>query len=200
MQQSLVFVDGMEGGPLKQFYADGTLALSCSFNKGLLDGDWEKFSPTGQLESRGGYSKGERDGAWKELYPEVNGFFWEGKYEKDKKEGVWEVQNANGFVHQKETFQTGSLVEISEFTAESGLVLDAAGDDIVGEVYSVDLKMLGNLDAFEGVSAGETEDSEYRRVHTTVTRADGEILSAWVWEWLGAVDERQRLGHGDWLA
>jgi len=125
MQQSLVFVDGMEGGPLKQFYADGTLALSCSFNKGLLDGDWEKFSPTGQLESRGGYSKGERDGAWKELYPEVNGFFWEGKYEKDKKEGVWEVQNANGFVHQKETFQTGSLVEISEFTAESGLVLDA---------------------------------------------------------------------------
>jgi len=125
MQQSLVFVDGLEGGPLKQFYADGTLALSCSFNKGLLDGDWEKFSPTGQLESRGGYIKGERDGAWKELYPEVNGFFWEGKYEKDKKEGVWEVQNSTGFVHQKETFQSGSLVEISEFTTESGLVLDA---------------------------------------------------------------------------
>jgi antitoxin component YwqK of YwqJK toxin-antitoxin module len=125
LQQSLVFVDGMEGGPLKQFFTDGTLALSCSFSKGLLDGNWEKYSSTGQLESRGGYSKGERDGAWKELYPEVNGFFWEGKYEKDKKEGVWEVQNANGFVHQKETFQTGSLVEISEFTAESGLVLDA---------------------------------------------------------------------------
>jgi antitoxin component YwqK of YwqJK toxin-antitoxin module len=125
MQQFLVFVDGLEGGPLKQFYADGTLALSCSFIKGLLDGDWEKFSPTGQLESRGGYSKGERDGAWKELYPEVNGFFWEGKYEKDKKEGIWEVQNPTGFVHQEETFQSGSLVEISGFTADSGLVLDA---------------------------------------------------------------------------
>jgi antitoxin component YwqK of YwqJK toxin-antitoxin module len=125
MQQSLVFVDGMEGGPLKQYYADGTLALSCSFNKGLLDGNWEKYSPTGQLESRGGYTKGERDGAWKELYPEVNGFFWVGNYVKDKKEGVWEVQNSNGFIHQKETFQSGSLVEISEFTVENGLVFDA---------------------------------------------------------------------------
>ncbi len=92
---------------------------------------------------------------------------------------------------------SGKLYRISWYP---GLVLDAAGDDIVGEVYAVDLDMLGNLDAFEGVSAGETEDSEYRRVRTTITRADGEILSAWVWEWLGAVDEGQRLGHGDWLA
>jgi antitoxin component YwqK of YwqJK toxin-antitoxin module len=125
MQQSLVFVDGLEGGPLKQFYADGTLALSCSFNKGLLDGDWEKFSPTGQLESRGGYSKGERDGAWKELYPEVNGFFWEGKYEKDKKEGIWQVLDSADFVHQEETYLLGSLAAISEFKTRSGLVLDA---------------------------------------------------------------------------
>jgi antitoxin component YwqK of YwqJK toxin-antitoxin module len=125
LQQSLVFVDGLEGGPLKQFYADGTLALSCSFSKGLLDGNWEKYSPTGQLETRGGYSKGERDGAWREPYPEVAGFFWVGKYEKDKKEGIWEVQNSTGFVHQEEIFQSGSLVEISEFTAETGLVLDA---------------------------------------------------------------------------
>lgn len=125
LQQSLVFVDGLEGGPLKQFYADGTLALSCSFSKGLLDGNWEKYSPTGQLETRGGYSKGERDGAWREPYPEVAGFFWVGKYEKDKKEGIWEVQNSTGFVHQKEIFQSGSLVEISEFTAETGLMLDA---------------------------------------------------------------------------
>ena len=125
LQQSLVFVDGLEGGPLKQFYADGTLALSCSFSKGLLDGNWEKYSPTGQLETRGGYSKGERDGAWREPYPEVAGFFWVGKYEKDKKEGIWEVQNSTGFIHQEEIFQSGSLVEISEFTAETGLVLDA---------------------------------------------------------------------------
>ena len=81
-----------------------------------------------------------------------------------------------------------------------GLVLDEAGDDIVGEVYSVDFELLGKLDSFEGVAAGETEDSEYRRVATTVTRPDGETLSAWIWEWLGAVDESRRIHDGDWLA
>ncbi len=125
MQQSLVFVGGLEGGPLKQFYADGTLALSCSFNKGLLDGNWEKFSPTGQLEAQGAYRKGERDGDWREMYPEVSGFFWVGKYEKDKKEGIWQVLDSADFVHQEETYLLGSLAAISEFTTRSGLVLDA---------------------------------------------------------------------------
>ena len=125
MQQSLVFVGGLEGGPLKQFYADGTLALSCSFNKGLLDGNWEKFSSTGQLEAQGAYRKGERDGAWREMYPEVSGFFWVGKYEKDKKEGIWQVLDSADFVHQEETYLLGSLAAISEFTTKSGLVLDA---------------------------------------------------------------------------
>jgi antitoxin component YwqK of YwqJK toxin-antitoxin module len=125
MQQSLVFVGGLEGGPLKQFYADGTLALSCSFNKGLLDGNWEKFSPTGQLEAQGAYRKGERDGDWREMYPEVSGFFWVGRYEKDKKEGIWQVLDSADFVHQEETYLLGSLAAISEFTTRSGLVLDA---------------------------------------------------------------------------
>ena len=81
-----------------------------------------------------------------------------------------------------------------------GLVLDEAGDDIVGEVYSVDPELLGNLDSFENVSAGDVEDSEYRRVQTAVTREGGETLTAWIWEWLGEVDESQRIHHGDWLA
>ncbi len=81
-----------------------------------------------------------------------------------------------------------------------GLVLDEAGDDIVGEAYSVDLELLGSLDSFEGISAGDTEACDYQRVPTTVTCADGETIIAWVWEWLGAVEESQRLPSGDWLA
>jgi gamma-glutamylcyclotransferase (GGCT)/AIG2-like uncharacterized protein YtfP len=92
---------------------------------------------------------------------------------------------------------SGRMYKISWYP---GLVLDEAGDDIKGEVYSVDLEMLGNLDSFEGISAGETEDSEYRRVPTTVTLPDGGTLTAWVWEWRGVFDEGQRLRHGDWLA
>ncbi len=80
-----------------------------------------------------------------------------------------------------------------------GLVLDDAGDEISGEVYSVDADLLVALDSFEGLSAGEIQGSEYRRVQTTVVRRNSETLTAWVWEWLGAVSENQRISAGDWL-
>ena len=80
-----------------------------------------------------------------------------------------------------------------------GLILDPAGDEIHGEVYAVDADLLSALDIFEGLSAGEIEGSEYRRVETTVVKQDSQTLSAWVWEWLGIVDECQRISDGDWL-
>ncbi len=80
-----------------------------------------------------------------------------------------------------------------------GLVLDPAGDEIHGEIYEVGPELLSVLDVFEGVSAGEVEGSEYRRVETTVMKQDSQTLSAWVWEWRGPVDESQRVSGGDWL-
>jgi gamma-glutamylcyclotransferase (GGCT)/AIG2-like uncharacterized protein YtfP len=80
-----------------------------------------------------------------------------------------------------------------------GLVLDPVGDDILGEVYTLDLEILANLDRYEGLAAGDHEGSEYRRVLTTVTSDAGETFTAWVWEWLGECDENQRLSGGDWL-
>lgn len=91
---------------------------------------------------------------------------------------------------------TGRLYQISWYP---GLILDEAGDEIAGEVYSVDSEMLGNLDSFEGISAGDTQGCEYRRVATTVMAPDGGTFTAWVWEWLAAISESQRLHHGDWL-
>ncbi|MBC8125574.1 MAG: gamma-glutamylcyclotransferase [Gloeobacteraceae cyanobacterium ES-bin-144] len=78
-----------------------------------------------------------------------------------------------------------------------GLVLDDAGDDLVGEIYAVNAALLAELDRFEGLSAGEIE-SEYRRVRVDVLTDTG-VISAWVWEWLGLVDESQRITGGDWL-
>ena len=80
-----------------------------------------------------------------------------------------------------------------------GLILDPTGDEIHGEVYAVDTDLLSALDIFEGLSAGEIEGSEYRRVETTVVKQDSQALAAWVWEWLGIVDESQRISDGDWL-
>lgn len=80
-----------------------------------------------------------------------------------------------------------------------GLVLDPAGDEIQGEVYFVGPELLSALDVFEGLSAGEIEGSEYRRVETTVMKQDSQTVIAWVWEWLGMVEEGQRVREGDWL-
>lgn len=80
-----------------------------------------------------------------------------------------------------------------------GLVLDTAGSEIRGEVYAVDSEQLSALDAFEGLSAGEIEGSEYRRIQTSVMLQDSQTITAWVWEWLGNVDESLRIADGDWL-
>lgn len=80
-----------------------------------------------------------------------------------------------------------------------GLVLGDEGE-VIGEVYSVDAGQLLELDAFEGLSAGEIEGSEYRRVKAVVYRPGGKTVPAWVWEWIGPFDEKTLIGHGDWLA
>ena len=91
---------------------------------------------------------------------------------------------------------TGRMYRIDWYP---GLVLDEAGDEIHGEVYSVGPELLSALDGFEGFSAGEIQGSEYRRVQTTVVQQDSSTLTAWVWEWLGLVEESQRVSDGDWL-
>lgn len=80
-----------------------------------------------------------------------------------------------------------------------GLVLGDEGE-VKGEVYSVDAAQLLELDAFEGLSAGEIEGSEYRRVRAVVFRPGGKTLSAWVWEWIGPFDAKDVLEQGDWIA
>jgi gamma-glutamylcyclotransferase (GGCT)/AIG2-like uncharacterized protein YtfP len=91
---------------------------------------------------------------------------------------------------------TGRMYRIDWYP---GLVIDPAGDEIHGEAYWVDPELLAALDAFEGLSAGEIEGSEYRRIRTTVIQKDSQTLTAWAWEWLGATEESQRISDGDWL-
>jgi len=79
-----------------------------------------------------------------------------------------------------------------------GLMLDPDAGLVTGEVFDVTEEQLHQLDVFEGLSAGEVEGSEYRRVLTDVS--DGvKTTHAWVWEWIGPVDETKLIASGDWL-
>jgi gamma-glutamylcyclotransferase (GGCT)/AIG2-like uncharacterized protein YtfP len=80
-----------------------------------------------------------------------------------------------------------------------GIVADETAGEITGEVYAVGPAQLAALDHFEGLPAGKTEGREYRRVRVNVS-GDGEPISAWIWEWIGPVDESQRIPDGDWLS
>jgi gamma-glutamylaminecyclotransferase len=75
-----------------------------------------------------------------------------------------------------------------------GLVLDESAGEVLGEVYQVSGFLLERLDDFEG--------GEYRRVLTQAQCGGGHrsLLSAWIWEWLGPCDEKNRIISGDWLA
>lgn len=81
-----------------------------------------------------------------------------------------------------------------------GLVLDAEGERVLGEVYAVGAEQMAALDAFEGLPVGELIGPEYRRVQVPVETAAGDVMVAWVWEWTGAVNEERRVRSGDWLA
>jgi gamma-glutamylcyclotransferase (GGCT)/AIG2-like uncharacterized protein YtfP len=95
-----------------------------------------------------------------------------------------------------EGFVKGRIYRISWYP---GLVLGDEGE-VTGEVYSVDAALILELDSFEGLSAGEIEGSEYRRVKALVHRPDGKAMSCWVWEWIGPFDEKDLLPQGDWIA
>lgn len=82
----------------------------------------------------------------------------------------------------------GRLYRIDRYP---GLVMDAEGDEIPGEMYAVDADRMTELDEFEG--------DEYRRVSATVRTNTGETVDAWIWEWRESVEGLKRITGGDWL-
>jgi len=66
------------------------------------------------------------------------------------------------------------------------------GERVTGEVYEVDARTLQRLDMLED------EGELYERRLLTVTKADGEMLEAWVYVWKGDVPEKKRIETGTW--
>jgi gamma-glutamylaminecyclotransferase len=88
--------------------------------------------------------------------------------------------------------------ELHAITWYPGLTLKAGAGWVIGEVYQVGPEQMRALDEFEGLSAGEVEGSEYRRVRVPVL-LNGEMVPAWVYEWKGPVEPGKKVVSGDWL-
>lgn len=69
-----------------------------------------------------------------------------------------------------------------DFGAYPGLIVDAAGREIVGEVYAVDDAALREMDEIERyVESDDDECFYFRRAHVVTLRNDGE-QTAWLYE------------------
>ena len=76
-----------------------------------------------------------------------------------------------------------------------GMRLEAGrGEWVVGEIYQLrDVeRVLTILDRYEGV--------RFARIITTSVDESGRRQRCWVYQYVGPVEERQRILSGDWLA
>jgi gamma-glutamylcyclotransferase (GGCT)/AIG2-like uncharacterized protein YtfP len=82
-----------------------------------------------------------------------------------------------------------------------GLVESGVASDVVhGEVVELTdpARTLPWLDAYEGVIAGNPDESEYVRLQRTVRLAHGTELSAWVYVLLKDVAHGRAIASGRW--
>lgn len=88
-----------------------------------------------------------------------------------------------------------------DFGAYPGILLDASGPAIIGEVYEADDAVLARLDAIEEFVPGNPAGSYYLRVPVTVRMADGAEQTCWIYEFNPAFfAERVPIATGDWIA
>ncbi len=79
-------------------------------------------------------------------------------------------------------------------------LVSGGGTFVLGELYLVSDETLSALDLFEGITPDATEPREYRRVKIPVALESGETRDAWVWEWIGSLENAEPLDGEDWLA
>jgi gamma-glutamylcyclotransferase (GGCT)/AIG2-like uncharacterized protein YtfP len=87
------------------------------------------------------------------------------------------------------------------FGAYPGLICDAAGRDILGEVYEVDADAVRVMDDIERYIEGDPAACEYFRRTQTIAMRDGGIVTAELYEVnANRYDCTTPMDTGDWIA
>lgn len=111
---------------------------------------------------------------------------------------------SNAFRMEGADFRGAARVEgeLHAITWYPGLTLKAGAGWVIGELYAVGPEQMAALDEFEGLSSGEVEGSEYRRVRVPVQlheTTEQEMTEAWAYEWIGPLNPVNQILSGDWM-
>lgn len=91
----------------------------------------------------------------------------------------------------------GKLFKVSYYPA---LVLDDAGDWVIGEVYQLaSAEQLAALDVYEECSYPALPGQEYQRQRVQVQMDQGDLLEVWVYSYQRITDRLEFISSGDFL-
>lgn len=100
---------------------------------------------------------------------------------------AWRMENAT-FMDAATT--RGHLYRVDWYP---GAIFDeTAASTILGELYTIPLEPLQQLDAFEG--------QEYERIKIMVTTSSQQTYEAWAWQYLPPTEHLSKIPSGDWLS
>jgi gamma-glutamylcyclotransferase (GGCT)/AIG2-like uncharacterized protein YtfP len=91
----------------------------------------------------------------------------------------------------------GKLFKVTYYPA---LVIDAAADYVIGEVYQLaSTEQLERLDVYEECTYPALPEQEYQRLQVIVQTDAGEYLSVWVYAYQRASEQLEFIASGDFL-
>jgi len=69
--EGIIDEEGNRDGPWKEYYEEGGLRSTGTYDKGIRIGEWKFYYPDGKVEQQGKYNKkGKADGIWTWYYPD----------------------------------------------------------------------------------------------------------------------------------
>lgn len=91
----------------------------------------------------------------------------------------------------------GKLFKVTYYPA---LVIDAAADYVIGEVYQLtSAEQLERLDIYEECTYPALPEQEYQRLQVTVKTDAGNYITAWVYAYQHAIEQLEFIASGDFL-
>lgn len=90
-----------------------------------------------------------------------------------------------------------------DFGAYPGMIEARETNDwVIGDLYEMadPEKLLAELDKYEGCIPEEPQPYVFRRSVTSAITAEGNSLCAWIYYFVGDIDETQRVRSGDYQA